>query len=76
MEVITADRPGLLARVGWALANCHISLLNAKIATFGERAEDIFYLCDRGDGVLSDDQVECLRTALLKALDAREEGAP
>ena len=49
-----------------------MSLLNAKIATFGERVEDIFYLRDRGDGPISDQQIECLETTLRKALDVRE----
>ena len=46
MEVIAADRPGLLARIGWALADARVRIRNAKIATFGERAEDVFYVTD------------------------------
>jgi len=46
MEVVSRDRPGLLARIAMALVNCNAQVLNAKIATFGERAEDIFYITD------------------------------
>ncbi|MCP5156909.1 MAG: [protein-PII] uridylyltransferase [Ectothiorhodospiraceae bacterium] len=46
MVVTAADRPGLLARIGWALADADVRLQNAKIATFGERAEDVFYVTD------------------------------
>ena len=46
MEVIAADRPGLLARIGWALADARVRIHNAKIATFGERAEDVFHVTD------------------------------
>ena len=46
MEVIAYDRPGLLARVGSVLSDCDVQLINAKIATYGERAEDIFIVAD------------------------------
>ena len=54
MEVIAADRPGLLARIGWALADARVRIHNAKIATFGERAEDVFHVTDDHNGPLSD----------------------
>ncbi len=47
MEVVTRDHPGLLSRLAAAMASCSIRLQNAKIATFGERAEDIFFITDR-----------------------------
>ena len=36
MEVVCADRPGVLSRIGWALAGAGASVHGAKIATFGE----------------------------------------
>jgi len=46
--VITAqDRPGLLHQVAKAFIECKTHLVGAKISTFGERAEDIFYITDR-----------------------------
>ncbi len=69
MEVITSDRPGLLSRIGKALMECHIRVHNAKIGTFGERAEDIFYISDKNNQIISDDQqLEQLRETLFKAL--------
>ena len=47
MEVTTGDQPGLLAKIAAALVKNGIRLQNAKIATFGERAEDIFFITDR-----------------------------
>lgn len=44
MEVITPDRPGLLARIGGILVDYKMSLVNAKIATLGERVEDVFFI--------------------------------
>lgn len=54
MEVTAQDRPGLLYQVALALAACNVRLLTAKVATFGERAEDIFFIVTR-DGKLVDD---------------------
>lgn len=47
LEVITADRPGLLATIGNIFIEFGIELINAKIATLGERVEDIFFLRDK-----------------------------
>ena len=47
MEVVAQDRPGLLLQVAKALLSCKIHLANAKVGTFGARAEDIFYVTDR-----------------------------
>lgn len=46
MEVVTPDRPGLLARIGQILLMHKLTLLNARIATLGERVEDVFFICD------------------------------
>jgi len=40
VELITADRPGLLSRIGRAFQASGVRLQNAKVATFGARAED------------------------------------
>ncbi len=69
MELITSDRPGLLSRIGKVLMECHIKVHSAKIGTFGERAEDIFYLSDKDNHPISDEhQLEQLRKALIEAL--------
>jgi [protein-PII] uridylyltransferase len=44
MELVAADRPGLLCEVGKAFVECGVSLRAAKIMTVGERAEDVFYI--------------------------------
>ena len=46
LELITADRPGLLARIGRAFMDHGVRLLTAKIATLGERVEDVFFITD------------------------------
>ena len=70
MELITADQPGLLSRVGRAFSDCEVKLQNAKIVTFGARAEDIYYITDKNDLPLSKPaQFECLEKRILEYLD-------
>ena len=70
MEVIAADRPGLLARIGWALADAGVRIRNAKIATFGERAEDVFYVTDEHNRPLADDRIPGVYRGVRSALEA------
>lgn len=44
MEVTALDQPGLLSRIATILHNAKVPLLSARVTTFGERAEDVFYL--------------------------------
>jgi [protein-PII] uridylyltransferase len=55
MELVSADRPGLLSKVADAMAECNVSIENARIATIGERVEDIFVLTDDNDAPLTDE---------------------
>jgi len=54
MEVIASDRPGFLSRVGTALALSNVRLHGAKIATYGSRVEDIFFITDKEDQPITD----------------------
>jgi [protein-PII] uridylyltransferase len=54
MEVITPDRPGLLARIGQVMLEHRVRLTNAKIATLGERVEDVFFITDEHGNALQD----------------------
>lgn len=55
MELLTADRPGLLARVGYVLSHLGIRLQSAKIVTLGSRAEDVFFITDQNNQPLRDE---------------------
>lgn len=46
LELSTLDRPGLLAQIGAILMKFKLQLRNARIATLGERAEDVFFITD------------------------------
>ena len=69
MEIITIDRPGILSHIGAAMELCGVKLQGAKIATFGERVEDIFYLQNYENKVISDPlKFECLEKSIMEAL--------
>ena len=57
LEVVTPDRPGLLATIARIFFEYGIQLTSAKIATLGERVEDIFYIVDGNGEPLSDPDV-------------------
>ena len=71
VELVSWDRPGLLCRVGQAFMDCGVQLHNAKIATIGARAEDIFFVTDRENRILNDSKKYAeLREALVEQLDS------
>ena len=69
MEVIASDRPGLLSRIGIALAVSDARLHNAKIATYGSRVEDIFFITDKEDQPITDPiKIESLTNFIIDTL--------
>jgi [protein-PII] uridylyltransferase len=46
LTIIAADRPGLLASIALLFAELGIDLVSARIATLGERIEDVFTISD------------------------------
>jgi [protein-PII] uridylyltransferase len=72
LEVISPDRPGLLACIGRVFMDFDIHLLNAKISTLGERVEDIFFIADSEGKPLSDAATcERLQQEIREQLDKR-----
>lgn len=72
LEVITPDRPGLLAHLGRIFMRFGLRLHSAKISTLGERVEDMFYITDMDYQPLSDpDFCQQLQEAICRELDAR-----
>jgi [protein-PII] uridylyltransferase len=66
IELITLDRPGLLARVGRLFMDSGVILQNARIATLGERAEDVFFITDKEQKPISDPNACAELARLLK----------
>ncbi|QUE74686.1 [protein-PII] uridylyltransferase [Stutzerimonas stutzeri] len=77
IEVVAPDRPGLLARIGQLFLDFDLSVQNAKIATLGERVEDVFFVTNADNQPLSDPQL-CMRLqqAMIKQLSQENEHQP
>lgn len=72
LEVISPDRPGLLACIGRIFMDFDIQLLNAKITTLGERVEDVFFIVDTHGKPLGDPEIcEKLQQEIREQLDKR-----
>jgi len=70
MEVIAQNQPGLLHNVALILQRHGITLLSARIATFGERAEDIFYIQQQDHTPVTDEKLlKKLSKEICQALD-------
>jgi len=69
MEVTAQDRPGLLYQVALAMRECEARLGAAKVTTFGERAEDVFFITDYdGQPITDKDTLACLERTITERL--------
>ncbi|WP_026607505.1 [protein-PII] uridylyltransferase [Methylocapsa acidiphila] len=67
VEVSGLDRPGLLFDLTTTLSRLNLNIASAHIATFGEKAADVFYVTDlSGAKITSPEQQEVIRSLLLK----------
>jgi len=69
LSLVATDRPGLLADITRALRLQRLRVHDARIATFGERAEDVFRITDERDRALDPSQLDTLRETLLASLE-------
>jgi [protein-PII] uridylyltransferase len=73
LSLVCTDRPGLLADVAHTLRTQSLRVHDARIATFGERAEDVFQITavddDGRDLPLDETRQQALRAALLPCLE-------
>jgi [protein-PII] uridylyltransferase len=74
MQLITLDRPGLLAYVSEVFAELRLSLHSAKIVTIGEHVEDLFLLTDKEGYPLTDIMCIKLRQLLIEVIDSLDGG--
>ena len=73
MELVTADRPGLLSLIGRVFHRRGILLDAAKIGTMGERAEDVFFITDQQHRpITGEDTLNELREVLMRTLNRGE----
>ena len=68
VEVNARDRPALLGRLANALFQSKVTIHSAHVATYGERAVDVFYLTDlTGDRLTNPARLKALEKRLLDA---------
>ena len=71
MKVVAYDRPGILSQIGSAMHACDVTLHKAKIATFGEKAEDIFFITNnKGKAIADKEQLACLEQTIIEGLES------
>jgi [protein-PII] uridylyltransferase len=79
VEVNARDRAALLSRLAQAVYQSRATIHSAHIATYGERAVDVFYLTDfNGEKIVAPARLKALHDRLLKAASekaARKEAA-
>ncbi|TAM13034.1 MAG: [protein-PII] uridylyltransferase [Nevskiaceae bacterium] len=69
LEVTASDRPGLLAQIGRAIARRGLRIEAAKIATIGEKAEDVFFITNAHHQPVTDPMLlRNLKRSLMRAL--------
>lgn len=68
LEINAKDRPGLLYDLTYALYRLKLSIISAHVATYGERAVDVFYVTDLLGGKITNKvRLRNIETKLLKA---------
>jgi [protein-PII] uridylyltransferase len=71
IELVAPDRAELLTTVGRVFAEFGLDLSTAKIATLGERVEDVFYVTDsQGDNLNDADFIDRFKERLEHELNA------
>ena len=69
IELIALDKAGLLAEISQVFAELELNLLNAKITTIGEKAEDFFMLTNKDGVALTDFECQALEVRLKNRLN-------
>jgi len=74
LDVFAIDRPGLLYAIARELFELGLSAWRAKIGTFLDQVVDVFYVTDRGEHKIEDeDRLEAICTRLLEVAAAEPE---
>jgi [protein-PII] uridylyltransferase len=69
VEISTLDHPGLLAKIGGLFMMQGLDIHSAKIATLGERAEDIFFVTKKDGSPMTEEETVLFANQLKLALD-------
>ena len=70
IEIISPDRPGLLALISNSFSALGMNVHSARITTLGERVEDIFYVTNiEAEPIVDQSTIKKLETTIREALD-------
>ena len=72
LEIAATDRPGLLSAIAEALVARGVRLYDARVATFGQRVEDVFLIADREGQPLNEQASRELEAELRSRLDIKK----
>ena len=76
IEVSGLDRPGLLYQLTTAISKLNLNIASAHVATFGERARDVFYVTDLlGAQINAPTRQAAIKSALLHLLASEDNAA-
>src|SRR5450631_2459878 len=76
IEVSGLDRPGLLYQLTTAISKLNLNIASAHVATFGERARDVFYVTDLlGAQINAPTRQAAIKSALIHLLANDEDMA-
>ena len=77
LEVSGLDRPGLLFDLTHVISNLNLNIASAHVATFGEKAVDVFYVTDlTGLKIVNPARQGAIRRRLAEALAAVPDKTP
>ncbi len=63
LEIVSTDRPGLLAMISRIFRDNHINIHSAKITTFGDKIEDVFTISNSNNQALTaQEQIDLTNT--------------
>lgn len=68
VHIVAADRPGILSSIGRVFLKAGVVVRAARIGTLGERVEDVFFVSNEDNSLLSEAQREQLTTMLIERL--------
>jgi len=69
VEITASDRPGLLSRIARAFLDAQVRVHNARIATVGERVDDVFFVTDYDNRALTGEAIATLEAALQRRIE-------
>src|SRR5215218_4264795 len=73
IEVSGLDRPGLLYELTTSISKLNLNIASAHVATFGERARDVFYVTDLlGAQITAPTRQAAIKSALLHLLASED----